>query len=348
MTATTPSASTLRGAPARFPGGLVEVGPDIHAWLVPNGDWSESNAGLILSGKQATLVDTAWDLALTRRLLAAVARQTDLPITRLILTHGDGDHVNGAQLLPAAELIASEPTAADMAEESPAELRRSTFGARLLATTGIGAPRRFGRYLTDMFAPFDFRGIRLPTPATTFSEALHISQDGRDLALVRLGPAHTAGDTIVHIPDASVVFAGDLLFCGVTPNSWSGSASSWRRALDAIDQLEPAVIVPGHGPVSDRSGLAELDAYWSWLDQHARAHLAAGRSVDETARLITTSDEFAAAPWGTWLCPERTVLNVVTIDRERRGVQTTIAHSERPRMMWKVAALAHHLHTHNT
>ena len=337
---------TLHGKPARFAGGMVEVAPRTFAWLQPNGDWSESNAGLIVGDDAATLVDTAWDLPLTRQLLADIADRTSAPITTLVLTHGDGDHVNGAQLLPDAEVVASEATAADMQHEDPAGLRRSKAGARLLATMGIGPAQHFGKYLTAMFAPFDLAGVKIRTPDRTFAERLDLVVGGRELELIRLGPAHTAGDTIIHVPDVRTVFAGDLLFSGVTPNSWSGSVSGWRRALAAIDALEPEIVVPGHGPVGDRAALTEFDAYWAWLDEHARKHLSAGLSVDDAARRIVTSDDFAASPWADWESPERTVLNVVIIDRERRGVPTAISHGERPRLMWKVAALARHLARH--
>ncbi len=160
------------------------------------------------------------------------------------------------------------------------------------------------------------------------------------MQLRRLGPAHTAGDTVVHIPHARTVFAGDLLFTGVTPNSWSGSVASWRAALDEIAALDPDVIVPGHGPLSTIDDLVQLDRYWGWLDDAARRELAAGASIDETARRIVLSDAFRAEPWSRWACPERTVLNVAIIDRERRGVATAIGHGERPRLMWKVARLA--------
>jgi cyclase len=347
VTRTQPTAHgrrTLHGRTARFGGGLTEVAPQTYAWLQPDGDWGESNAGLIVGDGESALIDTAWDLPLTRQLLRDVRPVTErAPIARLLLTHADGDHVHGAQLLPEAELIASQAAADELAHEDPAGLHRSWHGARLLGQIGIGAPRRFGQYVDWMLGPFDFRSITIRQPDRTFASSVDLQIGGRPIEFRRLGPAHTAGDAIIHLPDARTVFAGDLLFTGVTPNGWAGDLDQWRRALAAIAALDPAVIVPGHGPVSDVRDLERLDEYWAWLQSAATSHLAAGMSVDDTAFALVASDEFRAAPWGSWSCPERTVCNVLVIDRARRGRPTAISHRERPLVLWRVAALAHRL-----
>lgn len=343
MTSVVPTSTSLHGAPAAFETGLVEIADGICAWLQPNGDWSESNAGLIIGDGAAALIDTAWDLPLTRRILEAVRVRTAEPISTLIATHGDGDHVNGFQLIPEAELIASTGAAADIAHESPGGLRRSALGARLLRATTLGPPHRFGAYIASMMEPFDFRGITLRSPDRTFDDDLTLDVGGRRLELRRLGPAHTAGDTIVHLPESGVLFAGDLLFTGVTPNSWSGTVEGWRRALAAIAELSPEAIVPGHGPLSTPADLEVLDHYWEWLSRRAGAALGTGASVYEAARWIVLSDDFAAEPWGAWVCPERTLLNVELIARERAAAFRPISHRERPRLMWQVARLHHEL-----
>lgn len=340
----TAAGPTLHGASRAYTGGLVEVAAGAYAWLHPNGDWGESNAGLIVGDRSSALIDTTWDLPLTRQLLADTADATaEAPIKHLLLTHADGDHAFGAELLHGAELIASHEAAEELAHEHPAELRRSQLGAQLLARAGLGAPRRFGAYVSWMLGPFDFRGITVRRPDRTFHDTLDLSVGERAVRLRRLGPAHTAGDTIIHLPDTRTVFAGDLLFTGVTPNGWAGDIDGWRAALEHIATLAPAAIVPGHGPVSDLDDVERLDHYWAWIQERGSALLAAGHSVDETAFRLVCSDDFRAAPWGAWTCPERTVCNVIVVDRARRGLPTAITVRERPRVLWRVAALAHRL-----
>jgi cyclase len=330
---------TLHGTPARFTGGMTQVAHNTWAWLQPNGDWSESNAGLIAGEGSAALIDTAWDLSLTRRILDAAERVTSAPIEKLIVTHADGDHIYGCQLLPNAQMIAAAEAVREIEEENPRGMQLSHLGCRLLRTVGIGPLRRFGAFVAAMFDPFDFRNITVRMPDTTFRGQMDLDIGGRAIELRHLGPAHTAGDAIVRVADVETVFAGDLVFIGVTPNSWTGPVAGLRRALDAIMRLSPRIVVPGHGPVTDVAGVAELDRYWSWLEREALRLLNAGHSVDETAERIVLGDGFAAEPWGSWSCAERTVLNVVLIDRARRGISTAISHNERARMMWSVSRL---------
>ena len=82
----------------------------------------------------------------------------------------------------------------------------------------------------------------------------------------------------MHVPDARVVFAADVVFIGSTPVMWAGPLEGWLRALDTIAALEPDVVVPGHGPVTDVAGLEQVRAYWTLPGVGLAA--AAGRARD--------------------------------------------------------------------
>jgi cyclase len=320
---------TLFGDPERYAAGLTQVAPGVHAWLQPNGAWGESNAGLVVGDGESLLVDTLWDLALTRRMLDAMGPLTDdAPIRTLVNTHGDGDHWWGNELVGAAEIVATEAAVAhEMKAVTPgsmAALRRLGSALALAGGSPIpnplrGSLRSSGRFLRGMAAPYDHHGITLTRPTRTFSGRLDVAVGGRKLELIEVGPAHTHGDLIVHVPDARVVFAADVAFIGSTPVMWVGPLDGWLRALDAIEALEPEVVVPGHGPVTDLAGLGTLRAYWTYLDGAARRRLADGLAPNAVAREIVTSDEYAAQPFAGWECPERAVINVHTLDRHRRG-----------------------------
>ena len=98
-----------------------------------------------------------------------------------------------------------------------------------------------------MLGAYDFRGIELTPPTLTFDGSLELDVGGRAVHIIEVGPAHTEGDAIVHVPDARVVFAADVMFVGVTPIMWVGPASNWREALDRIILLDPEKVVPGTG-----------------------------------------------------------------------------------------------------
>jgi len=347
---------TLLGKGARYSRGLQQVGEGVFAWLQPNGEWGESNAGVVVGEGEALLIDTLFDPHLTQRMLDAIGEQVHEPIRTLVNTHSDGDHVFGNQLLPDAEIVATAAAAHLIREETADALQRFKQLAPVLKTVGRlplpvvgtlplpGLPRMplraLGEYIGWMLSPYDFSGVRITPPTREFGGELALDVGGRDVRLIEVGPAHTPGDLIVHVPDASVVFAADVLFVGVAPVMWAGPTAGWIAALDRILELAPDVVVPGHGPVSDQSEVQTLRDYMEWVEAEAWPRLAADRSPFEVARELLRSEKYRAAPWGGWDSPERIVITITTIDRHRRGEAGPISARERTALFAQVATLA--------
>jgi glyoxylase-like metal-dependent hydrolase (beta-lactamase superfamily II) len=351
-TATAPG-TTLFGEAASFEGGLHEVAPRTFAWLQPNGDLGESNAGLVVGDGESTLVDTLWDVRLTRRMLETMEPHTSsAPATHLVNTHSDGDHWWGNQLLPAAERITSAASAAVMEHElatgAPAQFERLK---KLAATLRQQSERRlpgpvrrrmrdFGSYVGQKFAPYEFGEVQLTGPTRTFEDSLSLTVGGRALELIVVGPAHTPGDLIVWVPDVRAVFAADIGFIGVTPVMWAGPRRNWLSAIDTIAALDPEVVVPGHGPVCGVAELEAVAAYWRWLEAAARPHFANGASPYAAAEKIATGRDFRGQPWADWVAPERIVINCHLLHREASGQRKPLTPLQRILVFAQVGRLA--------
>jgi len=310
---------------------LHDVGDGTFAYLQGNGSWGWSNAGLVTSRGDALLVDTLYDLNLTRRMLDAMRRRTSAAdhIATVVNTHANGDHCWGNQLVAGAEIVASRRAAAEMRELSPALMKTLVRAARVATKLGgrldratelLGrlVPRvaSFGeaaQLVVDKFGGFDFEGIELTLPTSTFDGHLTVRVGDKDVQLVEVGPAHTSGDVIVHVPSDGVVFTGDILFIGTHPIVWDGPVSNWIRACDRILELDVATIVPGHGPLTDKAGVRKVKEYWEFLLAEARDRFEAGLSADEAAR------DIALDGFSDWLDRERVAVNVDTIYRELSG-----------------------------
>src|SRR3546814_12698211 len=89
------------------------------------------------------------------------------------------------------------------------------------------------------------------------------SVGNKRVRLVDVGPAHTASDVLVHVPEDRVVYTGDILFNGGHPAIWAGPVGNWIKACDTILDWNVDFIVPGNGPVSDRVVLGKFGAYTS-------------------------------------------------------------------------------------
>ena len=284
-----------------FTRGLHRLQGDTFAYLSPPGGWGWSNCGLVVSGDAGLLVDTQFDVPLTRTLLATIA--SELPhvaIETVVTTHANGDHCWGNQLLAGVDLIGSAAFAHELTHEVQPE--------QLAALSGPGSPDTpLGDYMRRHFGVFDFTGITVAAPTRTFSGRLEVSVGDREVELIEVGPAHTAGDVIVHVADAGVVFAGDILFIGGHPIMWAGPVDNWINACDQITATGATQVVPGHGPVTDLAGVAVFSGYLQWVAEQAARAYAAGVPYWEAVNLSKLPE-----PYASWGNPERLVLTMAT------------------------------------
>ncbi len=301
--------ASFGGGSVPYSKGLHEVADGIFAYLQPDGGWGWSNAGLAAGDGASMLVDTLFDLKLTRAMLDEMAAITDsIPIGTLINTHANGDHCYGNQLVTGAEVITSAASAAEM-EALPA--------AALAAMMDMDFGANTNRYLKESFGPFTFTGIEPPRIDRTFSGQLRLDVGGRTVDLVEVGPAHTAGDVLVHLPEENVIFTGDILFINGTPLVWDGPVSNWIAACDRILALDCSVIVPGHGPLTDAEGVRAVRDYLSFVVEESTKRHAAGLSSIEAARDIELG---SYDQWSDW---ERIAINVDTVYGELDSSHTS-------------------------
>jgi 2-keto-4-pentenoate hydratase/2-oxohepta-3-ene-1,7-dioic acid hydratase in catechol pathway/glyoxylase-like metal-dependent hydrolase (beta-lactamase superfamily II) len=301
-----PAPKRVNRAPARVPytRGLHEVADRVWAWILPDGGYGWSNAGLVAGDGASLLVDTLFDLALTREMLTAMKAITDrAPITDALITHSNGDHTHGNQLLDGSvRIIAAEGTAEEIAHGMAPEMLAMAQTANL---GPIATP-----YARDRFGHFDFSGIKLRNADRTFDHHLAIEVGGRQINMLNLGPAHTAADSVVHVPDAGVLFGGDLLFIGCTPIVWAGPIANWVAACDAMIALDAPTVVPGHGPITDPDGIRAVRGYLAHVAEQAEAAYRKGLSWAEAADTIDLGE------YASWLDAERVVVNVYQRYRE--------------------------------
>jgi cyclase len=267
-----------------FTKGLTDVGDGIYAYLQPNGSWGWSNAGLITSGRTSLLVDTLYTLDQTQEMLDAMRARVSAAasVDILVNSHADGDHTYGNQLVPGAQIIATEAAAEDMAVDVTAEQLRAVLANA--DNMGVG-----GRFLQTIMAPFNFSGIELVLPTETFTGRKTLRVGDKTVELIDLGPAHSRGDLIVHVPEDRIVFVADLLFVGGHPAVWAGPVANWTRACDVILDLDVDVIVPGHGPLTDKAGLREFRDYLDYVEKEATRMYGQGLDLMQAARAIDLS-----------------------------------------------------------
>lgn len=219
-------------------GALLAQGPPAQNLtphqLKPNVYWLEGgggNTGVIVGTNGVIIVDAKTTAAAGKMIIEEAAKITPKPITHVILTHSDGDHVNGLAAFPTGLTI--------IAQENNKKEQEAALQAG-----GRGAP------------PAD----HLPTRLVT-KEKETMTIDGEKVELYHWGPAHTSGDLVIYLPAEKIVFTGDIVAANRTdpiihPEK-GGSSANWVKTMQGIARLNADEFVPGHGDLQTKAQIEE-------------------------------------------------------------------------------------------
>lgn len=194
--------------------------------------------GLVLGSNGAVVVDARGDESQGAEWASAVREVTDLPLT-VVLTHAHFDHCFGARAFGSVPVVAHPRCRAALA--ATAQAQREEWVRRYLDAGDIETAQ----------ALRDARPV-LPDAAPAELDL----GGGRVVELRYLGRGHTDHDLVVHVPDADVVYAGDLVEESGPPDVEDADLHAWPNTLDALLALNPRVIVPGHGEPVDPAFVA--------------------------------------------------------------------------------------------
>lgn len=274
---------------------IVTLSPTTSAYVQLPGGWFLNNAGWIAGTKETLLVDTCANENRSQHLLdTARGTNPEAPISA-VLTHAHGDHVNGAGLVARAggTLLTSEAAAPDI----------------------LNGPHTY----PELFDCSTWGNIAPPPSIDTITDVVHVDLGGTAAEIYPVpAHAHTNGDLVVWHPHDRVLFAGDLVFNGVTPMGLHGCFTGWLDALSWIESFHADYLVPGHGPVitMDDTAVADLSDYLHWtLDA-----VADNRNPD-----FSELEHHARQRWYSWHDAERHAVNLRVAHAELHGREVPFA-----------------------
>lgn len=191
-----------------------------------------SNTGVVIGERGVLVIDGQATPAMAERVVARIRELTDKPVKSLVLTHFHADNTLGAAAYEAGEVIASDLTRRMM----------ETRGAEDILVSRERDPRLF----SDLPA-----NAETSMPSMTIASSMTIDLGGLDVRLMHLGRAHTMGDLVVWVPEAGVIYAGDLVQKSAIPYCGDAHLADWPRALDRIPAFRPTTLVPGRGRIAE-------------------------------------------------------------------------------------------------
>ncbi len=213
---------------------FTEIGDGLWAFTAEG----DPNSGVIIGDESVMVIEAQATPRLAQKVIAEIRKVTDKPVSHLVLTHYHAVRVLGASAFNAPQIIMSD-AARGMVEERGQEDWDSEF-------------QRFPRLFEGHES---IPGLTYPT--TTFNNSMSVYLGKRRVDIMQLGRAHTAGDAVVWVPDAEVMFTGDIVeyrsacYCG------DGFFAEWGQTLDNIAAFDPVSIAPGRGDALVGRGMVE-------------------------------------------------------------------------------------------
>lgn len=248
---------------------LTKVAPRVYA---NTEGLTGGNVGIILLNQQVVAVDAQYPVS-GKDFRRSIHDVTDKKVSHLFLTHYHGDHVFGSQAFEDCDIVAHKLVKERMERGLKTEWAPGNL-ERLVEEMCHERPER--AWLYD--------GIRIVLPTTVFEER-YVLTDGGRIEMIHTG-GHTAGSSIVYVPEDRALFAGDLLFAKTFP--WAGDPSTdpdtWIDAFNMMLRLDVEVIIPGHGPLCDKSEVELQLAFFEAVREKMHRLIAAGASAEEAAK----------------------------------------------------------------
>lgn len=235
--------------------GLTKLADGVYAYVdTKNMSAANSfgaNAGVIVGRDGLLVVDTLVSAREADRLLGDIRKLSALPVKYAVNTHWHLDHAFGNCRFASlgAAIVAHDSEKDKLTAYGPATLMN---------------PAMYGMTAAD------FAGTTVAAPTVTFTDRMAIDLGGQRIELIHVAPSHSDGSILVYLPDKKILFAGDVLFTGYHAFAGDGDIEGWLRTLDYILDMDVALIVPGHGPVSSKNDIVAMKEYLIILDTKAK------------------------------------------------------------------------------
>ena len=305
---------------------VVKVAEGVYAGIAKVGGLATGNAGFVVGDDGVLVVDTFLTPVAAEELIKAIEAETKQPIKFAINTHYHLDHTGGNQVFAARSipifshdnLIAWQTTKNRRFLPPPEELqkRRADVAKQLADTPADQVEKRtqFERQLRRLDAMLT---IHLTNPTISFSVgSLQLHLGKREIILFSL-PGHTGGDILAYIPDANVVYTGDMSWRKTLPNLVDATVNDWIPSLDTLLSKYPtAKFVPGHGDVATADDLREFRGYLDDLRSRVKKAIADGLTVDQAKQQLTLPEKYKSFAFQNFATP-----NVEDMYKELTGTK---------------------------
>lgn len=323
-------ASISRAAPLKAEDDfqIVKVADGVYAAIAKPGGLASGNAGFVI-GKDGVLVfDTFFTPVAIEELIAEIQSLTKAPIKYAVNSHYHLDHTGGNQVLAerGVPIIAHDnvmiwqTTKNKRFLPAPEDLaKRKAEATKQLADTPAEQAEKRAQLERTIRRIDATMAIKLTNPTRTFKSGTMTLDLGKRKVILATLPGHTGGDVFAYVPDANVVFTGDLGWCRTLPNLVDATVGDWIPTLEKIlSQYPTAKFVPGHGNVAEPSDIRDFRDYLDDLRTRVKLGIADGLAVDQAKQQLKLPEKYKSFAFQNFATP-----NVEDMYRELTGTKQT-------------------------
>src|SRR6266567_5470447 len=306
---------------------LVKVADGIYAAIAKPGGLASGNAGFVIGEDGVLIFDTFFTPAAIEELIGEIQSLTKLPIKYAVNSHYHLDHTGGNQVLAERgipiiahdNVLIWQTTKNKRFLPAPEELqKRKADAAKQLSETPADQKDKRAQLERQLRRLDAMMTIKLTNPTVTFGLGLvHLYLGKREVVLFTL-PGHTGGDVLAYVPDANVVFTGDMGWSKTLPNLIDASVNDWITSLDKIlSQYPTAKFIPGHGEVATAAAMRDFRDYLDDLRTRVKQGIADGLTIDQAKQQLTLPEKYKGFAFQNFAVP-----NVEDMYKELKGTKS--------------------------
>jgi len=305
---------------------LIKVADGVYAATAKSGGLASGNAGFVIGDEAVLVFDTFFTPAAIEELIGEIQALTKLPIKYAVNSHYHLDHTGGNQVLIARgvpiiahdNLMQWQTTKNRRFLPAPEEIqKRRADAVKQLGDTPEDQKDKRGQVERQIRRLDAMMSIKLTNPTVTFgSGTMHLYLGKREVVLFTL-PGHTGGDVLAYVPDANVVFTGDLGWSKTLPNLVDATVMGWVPTLDKLlNQYPTAKFVPGHGSVAEAAEIRDFRDYLDDLRARVQQGIKTGLTIEQAKQQLKLPEKYKTFAFQNFATP-----NVEDMYKELTGTK---------------------------
>ena len=305
---------------------IVKVADRVYAAIAKSGGLASGNAGFVIGDDGVLVFDTFLTPAAIEELIAEIQKITKAPIKFAVNSHYHLDHTGGNQVLVAQgipiiahdNVMIWQTTKNKRFLPAPEELaKRKADAEKQLADTPAEQTDKRAQLERSIRRLDALMSIKLTNPTRTFKTGTMELKLGKRRVILATLPGHTGGDVFAFVPDANVVFMGDLGWSKTLPNLVDATVNDWIPTLDQILKEHPnAKYIPGHGNVAEAADMKDFRDYLDDLRARVKQGITSGLTIDQAKQQLSLPEKYKGLAFQNFAVP-----NVEDMYKELKGTK---------------------------